>query len=120
MNPKLEELFNLYKNLRVVNTIVNEILVLDRLVYNYVEGDSIDMIDYCITKYDKEIRQIGALYQNKVVVDNDPKIYETKDDVEINGDVAYIRDALIMIGAVKSGIRKDLVQVVYEVRGENL
>lgn len=117
MNVKLCELFELYRYLRVVQPIVQEILTLDYYVYNFNENTAIDLIDACITKYDKEIRFIGSLYKNKEVVNNDPHIYETKSSVEINSDVEFIRDCLIMIGAVLSGIRNSLEEVVAEIEG---
>ena len=55
MNNKLENLFNLFKNLRVVQEIVEEILTLDYYVYNFDEEESIRLIDYCLTKYNREI-----------------------------------------------------------------
>jgi hypothetical protein len=117
MNEVLAELFDLYKHLRVMQEIVEEILTLDHYVYHYDESNAISLIDYCITKYDYEIRRIGSLHENKVVVDNDPHIYEKKDSVEINSDVAYIRDCLIIIGAVRSGIRPSIESVVNEMNG---
>ena len=117
MNEKLCELFELYRHLRGVQEIVQEILALDYYVYNYNESTAIDLLDFCITKYDKEIRYIGSLYKNKVVVDDDPHIYERKPSVEINSDVEFVRDCLIMIGAVMSGIRGSLQEVVEEIQG---
>lgn len=116
MKQKLIELFDIYKNLGSVQTIVQEIYEADYYVYNYDEEESINIIDRAITKYKREIKIIGGLYHNKVVVENDPDIYDQKDDEEINSDVEFIRDSLIMIGAVKSGIRSDLKSVVYEVQ----
>lgn len=116
MNSKLIELFDLYKNLRSVQTIVQEIYTADYYVYNYSEETVIDLIDHYVTKYNKEIKQIGKLYQNKEVIENDPDIYDKKDSEEINDDMAYIRDCLIIIGAVKSGIRDSLESVVAEIR----
>ncbi len=115
MNPKLIELFDIYKNLRSVQTIVEEIYIADHYVYNFVENEAIDVIDQMITKYKKEIKKIGTLYQNKVVIENDPEVYDRKDEEEINGDMAFIRDCLVIIGAVKSGIRPSLESVVYEI-----
>lgn len=116
MNSKLVELFNLYKNLRSVQTIVQEIHTADYYVYNYAEDIVIDLIDHYVTKYNKEIKTIGKLYHNKEVIENDPEVYDRKDSEEINDDMAYIRDCLIIIGAVKSGIRDSLECVVEEVR----
>ena len=115
MNNKLENLFNLFKNLRVVQEIVEEILTLDYYVYNFDEEESIRLIDYCLTKYNREIKLISGVKRDKVVVENDYHLYESKDEEEVNSDVEYIRDCLIMIGAVKSGIRSSLSEVVYEV-----
>lgn len=115
MNEKLLQLFNYYKNLRSMQTIVEEIVTLDYYVYHFDHEKSIDLIDYCITKYDYEIRRIGSLYKNKVVVENDPQIYERKDEEEINTDVEYIRDCLIIIGAVRSGIRPSISAVIEEI-----
>ena len=68
-------------------------------------------------KLKKYIKRIGSLYQNKVVVENDPELYESKDEEEINSDVQFIRDCLIIIGAVQSGIRNSIEEVVREIRG---
>ena len=115
MNEKLERLFNLYKNLRSVQEIVNEIVTLDYYVYHYDEEESIRLIDYCIHKYNREIKQISGIKKDRVVVENDYELYDNKDDEEINEDVAYIRDCLMIIGAVKSGIRATIRDVVMEV-----
>ena len=115
MNSKLENLFNLYKNLRSVQGIVEEILTLDYYVYHIDTDESIHLIDYYLTKYNREIKLISGMKRDKVVVEDDYELYDTKDEIEINSDVEYIRDCLIIIGAVKAGIRADLKSVVYEV-----
>ena len=117
MNPKLYELFCLYRYLRVMQPIVEEIETLDYYVKNYDEPLAIKLIDFCVTKYNNEIKLIGSLYQNKVVVEDDPELYEKKDSEEINGDVAFIRDCLIIIGAVQCGMRQSFAEVVEEIRG---
>ncbi len=97
--------------------IVQEIEIMDYYVYNYVEDEAIRCIDFCVSKYGKYISRIGSLYQDKVVVENDPKLYEKKDSEEINGDVEFIRDCLIIIGAVQAGLRPNIETVVREVKG---
>ena len=115
MNERLEYLLNLYKNLRSVQNIVNEILTLDYYVYNFDENEAISLIDYCVKKYNREIKLIASLKRDKVVVDNDPTLYEEKDEEEINSDAEYIRDCLIIIGAVQSGIRPSIRDVMEEI-----
>ena len=115
MNERLEYLFNLYKNLRSSQNIVNEILTLDYYVYNFDENEAISLIDYCVKKYNREIKLIASLKRDKVVVDNDPTLYEEKDEEEINSDAEYIRDCLIIIGAVQSGIRASIRDVMEEI-----
>lgn len=119
MNPKLKELFNLYRNLRAVQDIVQEIQVTDYYVYNYADQEAINLIDYFVTKYNRDIKRIGALYKNKVVIEDDPEIYDKKDSEEINSDIEYIRDCLIIIGAVQSGIRPDYQTVVAEIEEQD-
>lgn len=114
MNNVLCNFFNLYKNLRTVNEIVNEIYTLDHYVYNYVHDEAIECIDFCVKKYNKEIKQISSLKKDIVVVDNDPTLYESKDEQEINSDVEYIRDCLIIIGTVKVGFRQSIRDVMIE------
>ena len=115
MNERLEYLLNLYKNLRSVQNIVNEILTLDYYVYNFDENEAISLIDYCVKKYNREIKLIASLKRDKVVVDNDPTLYEEKDQEEINSDAEYIRDCLIIIGTVQSGIRASIRDVMEEI-----
>ncbi len=115
MNEKLFELFNYYKNLRSMQTIVQEIYTLDNLVVNFDEPSAIGALDFCVGKYGKEIRKIGSLYQNKVVVENDPDLYKKKDRNEVHSDVEFMRDCLIVIGAVKSGIRQSIQTVIAEI-----
>jgi len=120
MNPKLIKLFDLFKNLRNMQVIVEEILTLDYYVYNFDKDSAARVIDFVVDKYEKEINQIGSLYKdeskNMVVVD-EPTLYEEKDEEEVNSDCEYVRDCLIMIGAVRSGVRRDLQQVVDEIQG---
>ena len=99
-----------------MQVIVEEILTLDHYVYNYSENEAIRLIDYCVTKYGQYISRIGSLYQDKVVIEDDPQLYEKKDTEEINNDVEYIRDCLIIIGAVQSGIRPSIEAVVKEIK----
>ena len=117
MNEKLVEIFERFRYLRSMQEIVNEILTLDHYVYNYVEDEAIELIDFCVGKYSEYISRIGSLYEDKVVIEDDPELYEKKDSEEINGDVQFIRDCLIIIGAVKSGIRPNIETVVREIRG---
>ena len=116
MNEVLEELFNRFRHLRTMQEIVREIEIMDYYVYNYVEKEAIRCIDFCVNKYGEYIKRIGSLYQDRVVVENDPELYERKDEEEINGDVEFIRDCLIIIGAVWSGIRPNFETVVREMK----
>ena len=115
MNERLEYLFNLYKNLRSSQNIVKEIVTLDYYVYNFDENEAISLIDYCVKKYNREIKLIASLKRDKVVVDNDPTLYEENDEEEINSDAEYIRDCLIIIGSVQSGIRSSIRDVMEEI-----
>lgn len=114
MNEVLCNFFNLFKNLRSVNEIVNEILTLDHYVYNYVQDEAIAWIDFCVKKYNREIKLIASLKKDVVVVDNDPHLYEEKEAEEINSDCAYIRDCLIIIATVKVGFRSSIREVMEE------
>lgn len=118
MNEYLYELFETLKHLKAMQEIVNEIEILDYYVYNYDEVEAIRCIDFCVTKYGEYIKRIGSLYQDKVVVENNPQLYTEKDEEEINGDVIYIRDCLIIIGAVLSGIEPDIATVIHKIKGE--
>lgn len=114
MNKVLENYFNMYKNLRSVNEIVYEILVLNHYAYNYIHEEAIECIDFCVKKYNREIKLISSMRKDMVVVDNDPNLYEEKEDEEINSDVEYIRDCLIIIGTVKVGFKNSLREVLQE------
>ena len=50
-----------------------------------------------------------------VVVEDDHHLYESKDEQEVNSDLEYMRDCLIMIGAVRTGIRSSLREVYLEI-----
>ena len=47
-------------------------------------------------------------------MDNDPTLYEEKDATEINSDVEYIRDCLIIIGTIRAGFRSSIREVMEE------
>lgn len=115
MNSRLENIFNLYKNLRSVQEIVNEILTIDYYVYNRDYEQSILLIDEFVTKYNRQIKLISSLRKDVVVVDNDKTLYQEKDEIEVNSDAEYIRDCLIIIGAIKAGIRSDIRSVMEEI-----
>ena len=115
MNEKLMEIFNYFRYLRSMQEIVNEILTLDHYVYNFHEETAIDLIDFCIKKYNSEMKLIASLHKDKVIIEDDPHIYETKTEQEVNSDAEYVRDCLIMIGAVKSGIRNSYQEIMEEI-----
>lgn len=117
MNEILEDIYSRYRHLRSMQTIVKEIDTLEYYVYNFAEAESIKLIDFCVKKYGYYIKRIGSIYRDKVVVENDPELYENKDSVEINSDVDFIRDCLIIIGAVQSGMRPSIEVVVNEMKG---
>ena len=58
MNEKLVQLFHYFEHLKVVETIVAEILQMDHYVYNFVEDEAIALIDHYLTKYNKEIKEV--------------------------------------------------------------
>ena len=115
-NVKLENLFNIYKNLRTMQGMVEEILTLDYYVYSDDYEEAKVAIDFCIKKYNREIKLICSLKNDEkmVVVENDETLYEEKTEEEINSDAQFVRDCLI-IGAVKSGIRSDIATVLREI-----
>ena len=115
MNKRLHELFNLYRHLRICQTIVEEIETLDYYAENYEEDLAITLIDFCLTKYNREMKEISRIQREKAVVEDDPELYQKKSSQEINSDVIYIRDCLIMIGCVQSGIRNSLEDVIAEI-----
>lgn len=114
MNEKLLEFFNAFRHLRSMQTIVNEILTLDYYVDNFDEEEAIVYLNFCITKYNYQIKRIGSLYQDKVVIEDDVEVYDKKTSEEINSDCEYVRDCLIIIGTVESGIRPNLQSVIKE------
>lgn len=116
-NEKLENLFNIYKNLRTMQGMVEEILTLDYYVYSDDYEEAKVAIDFCIKKYNRDIKLICSLKNDEkmVVVENDETLYEEKTEEEINSDAQFVRDCLIIIGAVKSGIRSDLATVLREI-----
>lgn len=115
MNEQLLRFFNLFKNLRTMQEIVSEILLLDQNIYNFNEEEAISLIDFFVHKYNREIKLIASLKNDKVVIDNDPNLYDEKDEIEINNDVEYIRDCLIVIGVVKAGMRENFRDVLIEI-----
>lgn len=116
MNNSLISIFNLYKNLRSVQEIVGEILTMDYYVYNNDYEQSVLLIDQFVKKYNREIKLISSLRKDGiVVVDNDKTLYEEKDEVEVNSDAQYIRDCLIIVGAIRAGMRSDIRSVMEEI-----
>lgn len=116
MNEVLYDLYCKIKHLRAMQEIVREIEILDYYAENYDEAEAIRCIDFCVTKYGEYIKRIGSLYQDKVVVEDNPELYDNKDDEEINSDVEFIRDCLIIIAAVQSGLRPNIETVIREMR----
>ena len=114
----MRDLFDRFKHLKSMQEIVEEIEVLDELYKYYNEEDAIIAIDHCVNKYSSYISIIGSMHENKVVVQDDTELYDNKDDEEIHDDVEYVRDCLIIIGAVLSGMRPSIEYVVKEMRGE--
>ena len=115
MDEKLSEFFNTFRYLRSMQEIVEEILALDYYAHNFNQEEAIACLDFCINKYDRQIRRIGSLYKDMVVVDDATEIYNEKTKEDVSSDCEYIRDCLIIIGTVDAGIRPDIQTVIKEI-----
>ena len=87
MREKFEQIFNLFKHLKSMQTIVNEINTLDYYVYNFDEEKSIDLIDFCLTKFLKSMAYTMICYSNTFKNPNGDTIVEGRFEKNVDGNV---------------------------------
>lgn len=96
-------------HLRIAQPLINDIIALDNLITNYNRTAMKNQLSYTSLKYEKELQQIGFCYSGRAIIKGPQyEIYSTKSDYDLIDDANYFIDCLILIGAVRFGMEKDL------------
>ena len=118
INPIIFNYYNSIRFLRSVQGIVAEIVEVDNALTDFNEETAVAVLDYYITKYEVELDRIGQVFSKVAVVKNDKDIYKGKDNNQLKKDLEYVRDCMIVIAIVKSGMFCSLESALVQLIGE--
>lgn len=105
----LENYYKRMVHLRIAQPLINDITTLDNLVTNFNRVALIYALSFVSLKYEKELQQIGFCYSGRAIIKgHECDIYSTKTNYDLIDDANYFIDCLILIGAVRFGMEKDI------------
>ncbi len=116
-NNVVETYFNKIKHLRVAESYLNDISLINYTLNNFTEVNAEQTISYCATKYKNDLNLIGRMLTGVMVFNNNEIGPKTEED--LFNDLLYIRDCIIIFGAVHCGIENTIHSAVVKINREN-
>lgn len=108
--------YNTLSTLKMAKPILKDIEKL-----SFAENTNTDNIKYVIgkivPKYKKELDYIGTHYTDKVVLSPKQAVtyYETTSDEDVNYDLHYLIDCLVIIGSYKVGLIENMDEILTQI-----
>ena len=105
--------YNRICHLRIAQPIIKDINTLEECLRNYSRKKSISTLSYITLKYQHELDQL-AIYMSArpVIKGEENSLYSDHTTEDLMGDLEYLISCLIIIGAVKYGVEKNIVDAL--------
>lgn len=116
-NNIILEYFNKIKHLRVANSFLNDINLINYTLLHFTYSEAQETISYVAIKYKNDLNTIGRMLTGVMVLNNVEVGEKTEDDLA--DDLLYIRDCIIVFAAVHCGIENTIRSAVVKINREN-
>lgn len=100
-------------HLRSANSYVQDILIINDVLNNFSYGQANATISYIALKYRKDLNTIGRMLTGVMVLDQ--KDVGLKDEEDLYEDLLYLRDCVVVFGAVHTGIENTIHSAVVKI-----
>lgn len=116
-------MFDFYYNrichLRIAQPIINDITLLDNSISYYTRRSAISALSYITLKYQKELDKIAIYLSGRPIIKGQESVlYFDHTEEDLLNDLEYLIKCLIIIGAVRFGVEKSLVDAIAKINEE--
>ncbi len=113
----VEEYYNRILHLRSARHFLNDIELIHQTVLNFDVDTAEQVISYISIKYKKDINQLGRLMTGVMVFK--PSELPPKTEADLENDLYYLRDCLVIFAAVHTGVENTLHSAVVKINRQN-
>ncbi|MBQ2864778.1 MAG: hypothetical protein IJE91_04890 [Clostridia bacterium] len=113
----VEEYYNKILHLRSAKHFLNDIFLINQTLLNFNEVEASQVISYIAIKYKTDLNQFGRMMTGVMVLNQNELPPKTEADLEY--DLCYLRDCIIIFAAVHTGIENTLHSAVVKINRAN-
>ena len=109
----VEVYYNRIMHLRSAEHFLNDIFLINQTLMNFDYATAEEVISYIAIKYKKDLNQFGKMMTGVMVFKRNQLPEKTEVDVE--RDLYYLRDCIIIFAAVHTGVENTLHSAVVKI-----
>ncbi len=113
----IETYHNTLKHLRVAQPFIEDIAEIDAMIVNFDYYEAENLIDYLLTKYEQDFTLIGKHLTGVLIMNK--KDVPTKNDADLRNDLIYLKNCIIISGAVHCGIEDTIYSAIKKINRSN-
>ena len=109
----LNTFYRKFCHLRLAQNIVHDVNSINMALYNFHGRTAINLISTLALKYENELNKIAFYLSGRPVIKGEMSILYGEHSLDnIEEDLYYLKDCLIIIGAVRFGVVKDIEEAL--------
>lgn len=109
----VEVYYNRIMHLRSAEHFLNDIFLINDTIINFEFNNAEQVISYIAIKYKKDLNQLGRLMTGVMVFK--PHELPPKSEADLEHDLYYLRDCVIIFAAVHTGVENTLHDAVVKI-----
>lgn len=113
----VQEYYNKIMHLRSARHFLNDIILINQTLLDFSETKASQTVNYIAIKYKKDLNQFGRMMTGVMVFNHDELPPKTAEDLEY--DLLYLRDCIIIFAAVHTGLENTLHSAVVKINRAN-
>ena len=105
----LKTFYKKFCHLRIAQPIISDINSIDKVLYDFHSKTAINLISRLTLKYENDLNKIAFYLSGRPVVKGEMNILYKEHTIEnLEDDLYYLKDCLIVIGSVRFGVVKSI------------
>lgn len=115
-NNIILDYFNKIKHLRVAQSYLNDIAIINYTLLNFSYASAHETINYIANRYKNDLNTIGRMLTGVMVFNENEIAPKTEED--LYDDLLYVRDCVIISGAVHCGVENTIHSAIVKINRE--
>ena len=113
----IETYYNTLKHLRVAQPFIEDIAEIDAMIVNFDYYEAEILIDYMLAKHEQDFTLIGKHLTGVLI--KYKKDVPTKNGADLRNDLIYLKNCIIISGAVHCGLEDTIYSAIRKINRSN-